>query len=484
MTVIERIFGLEDASPEGIKLARIMAVMLPAFAASFQISTTFWMIQIAESLGGGDYNKGLTLVGFLVILQLVIQTALDYPTGALGDHIGQRFVIASALLCYAVAFWLTSTVTVDTPFFVFALIYGLMGFGASQESGAFNAWFDNNYRVAMPDDKDRKQYGVFMGKVGMLFQAMSTLVLLPGSWLALIYNREFVFRIQAVFCVFLAFVVLRIIRDLPGVNESTDEEKTLSEYVGLMKEGVGFLRADKFVMLTILGEVLIWATGTVWWTLLLFPLYFSYLLSDVAVSAFRTLVFIPEAGVQERSGVWSKRFDPVKWIPRFRFLQFCGFVFYLILSAITFLYPPVPSDTTLVGINIPFTNIPLIEMPASSIIPIGLLFVVFVITDMFGGFSQILTSRVMIDVIPSRIRNSMYSLKPTLAMILAIPLLGLFGLIQPLFGFGVTFGLLSIVSLLGALLIRQGFKHPIPKIEEVVKASSEEQAEVAELEIT
>ncbi|TXT57017.1 MAG: conserved membrane protein of unknown function [Candidatus Thorarchaeota archaeon] len=484
MTLIERLFGLKDATPEGIRLARIMAIMLPAFAASFQISTTFWMIQIAESLGDGDYNKGLTMVGFLVILQLAIQTVLDYPTGALGDHIGQRFVIASALLCYAVAFWLTSLVTVDTPFFVFALIYGLMGFGASQESGAFNAWFDNNYRVAMPEDTDRKQYGVFMGKVGMIFQAMSTLVLLPGSWLALLYNREFVFRIQAVLCVILALVVLRIIRDLPGVRDSDEDEKSISEYIGLMKEGVGFLRADQFVMLTILGEVLIWATGTVWWTLLLFPLYFSYLLSDVAVSAFRTLVFIPEAGVQERSGIWSKRFDPVKWIPRFRFLQFCGFIFYIILSITTFLFPPVPTDTVLVGINIPFTTIPLIEMPASSIIPVGILFVVFVVTDMFGGFAQILTQRVMIDVIPSRIRNSMYSLKPTLAIILAIPLLGLFGFIQPLFGFGVTFGLISIVSLIGAILIRQGFKHPIPKIEAVVPASSEEQEEVAELDIT
>jgi hypothetical protein len=57
------------------------------------------MIYIAESLGNGDYFAGLTLVGFLAIIQMAIQTALDYPTGALGDWIGQRYVIASALLC-------------------------------------------------------------------------------------------------------------------------------------------------------------------------------------------------------------------------------------------------------------------------------------------------------------------------------------------------------------------------------------------------
>ena len=80
---------------------------------------------------------------------------------------------------------------------MYALIYGLMGFGASQESGAFHAWFDNNYRVAMPQDKDRKAYGVFWGKVGFIWQISSTLVLIPGSIIATIFFRELVFQIQA-----------------------------------------------------------------------------------------------------------------------------------------------------------------------------------------------------------------------------------------------------------------------------------------------
>ena len=196
-----RVFGLEEPTANAIRLVKILVVMLPSFAMSFQISTTFWMIHIAESLGDGDYIAGLTMVGVLVVIQLLIQTLLDYPTGAIGDWIGQRYVIASALICYAIAFYITSLVDENSPFFMFVIIYILMGLGASQESGAFNAWFDNNYRVAMPHDKDRKMYGVFWGRMGMVWQVASTAVLLPGSWLALIYRRQGVFLLQAIFSI-------------------------------------------------------------------------------------------------------------------------------------------------------------------------------------------------------------------------------------------------------------------------------------------
>ena len=56
----------------------------------------------------------------------------------------------------------------------------------------------------MPHDKDRKQYGVFWGKVGMVWQLVSTLVLIPGSWLALIYGATWVFQLQSILSFVLA----------------------------------------------------------------------------------------------------------------------------------------------------------------------------------------------------------------------------------------------------------------------------------------
>lgn len=485
-----RIFGLEDPTPDAVRYVKIISVLLPAFALSFQISTTFWMIHMAETLGGGDYFAGLTLVGFLVVIQMAVQTALDYPTGALGDAIGQRYVIASALLCYAVAFYLSSQIVIGTPFYIYVAIYALFGLGSSQESGAFSAWFDNNYKVAMPHDKDRKQYGVFQGRLGMVWQVSSTLVLIPGSWLAWLYSRQFVFGLQAIFAVFLAIVVLKLVKDLPGVREAKDEKPTLSEYTTLLKDGFKFLWSSRFVTLLIFGEVVMWSTSPVWWNLLLFPLYFSFLVTMVAVSAFRTLVFLPQAVANERSGVLAKRFEPKKWIPRFRLLQFMGVIFYLILAVIVHFFPGIepgtdPASIEFLSIMIPFTNLPLIEIPVVTLVPVFLMFLTFVSFNLFGGIAGILTQRVMLDVIPNRIRNSMYSLQPTLIMLISMPLIAFFGWFIPFTGgFTWTFIICAFISLLGALMIWQAFKHPIPKAEVVVKADETETEEVQEMDIT
>jgi MFS family permease len=461
---LARFFGLDGASKAGLRLAATIALLGPAFAAAFQISTTFWMISIAENLGQGDYLAGLTQVGFLVVVELVIQVALDYPTGAVGDWIGQRWIIAAAMLSYGAAYWLTSLATPNSPFILFLGIYVLMGIGSAQESGAFSAWFDNNYRVAMPHDVDRKQYGVFQGKLAMLWQAVSTAVLLPGAWLALIFQRTWVFRLQAVLSVILSVVILLVVRDLPGVRESLQKRPTLRQYGGLLKDGMRFVFSTRFMAFVMLGDILMWATGTLWWNLLLFPLYFTYLITDIAVSGFRTSIFLPQVFLNERSGVWARRFNPAKWIPRMRLLQFGGFTFYLGLSLLTKFFPGPPITSPLVNIYIPFTNLIYMQIPFDSIIPVLLIFTVFLSSVLFETVSGILLQRVMIDVVPTRIRNSLYSLRPTLAMSLAVPMLAIFGYILPLYGFPVTFLLAGLLALTGALVTRKGFSYPIPKI--------------------
>jgi len=450
------------------------------------------MIYIAESLGNGNYFAGLTFVGLLVVLQMAIQTALDYPTGAIGDWIGQRYVISSALLCYAVAFYLSSMIVADTtaPLWIYVTIYAFFGIGSSQESGAFNAWFDNNYRVAMPHDKDRKQYGVFQGRLGMVWQVSSTLVLLPGSWLAFLYGETWVFSLQAVFAVFLAIIVFRLVRDLPGVREEDDERPSLGEYGTLLKDGFRFLWSSRFVTLLILGEVVLWSISASWWHLILFPLYFSFLVTLVAVSAFRTLIFIPQALANERSGVLAKRFEPKKWIPRFRIFQFMGIIFYLALAVIMYLFPGIgagtdPETIEFFSVLIPFTNLPLIEIPVQTVVPVALLFILFVSLNVFGTIAGILTQRVMLDVIPNRIRNSIYSLQPTLIMLVSMPLIAFFGWFIPFTGgFLLTFIICALISLLGVVMIWMAFNNPIPKADELVPATEKEREEVQEMDVT
>ncbi|MDF1541149.1 MAG: hypothetical protein P1Q69_19785, partial [Candidatus Thorarchaeota archaeon] len=366
----------------------------------------------------------------------------------------------------------------------FVLIYAAMGLGRSQESGAWEAWFDNNYRVAMPHDKDRKMYGVMLGRMGMLFQIVSTVVLLPGAWLALLYGRTWVFTIQTVASLILVIVIIATMKDFPEAEAIRKEQRIQSGgYFQILRDGFEFLWSHPFITFFIIGDVIIFATGTLWWQLLLFPLYFSYLITDVAVAAYRTINFVPLVVAQERGGIWSKRFDPKTWIPRFKLLQGIGFVFFILLALNLLIFPAPTGVVEIAALYFPFTNVPIIEMPLVSVIPMVILLVIFTLTDFFAAFANILTQRVMIDVIPNRIRNSMYSLKPTLAIIVAIPLIWFFGGFVPLYGLAATFILVAMIALLGSTLIYKGFSYQIPKAADLERFVIREQGDDSLIEI-
>ena len=145
---------------------------------------------------------------------------------------------------------------------------------------------------------------------------------------------------------------------------------------------------------------------------------------------------------------------------------------------------PDPETTDFVGVVIPFINLVIFELPAQSVLPVTLLFITFIGLSIFGGIGGILTQRVMLDVIPNRIRNSMYSLQPTLIMLVSMPLIAFFGWLVPRSGFPLTFVLCAVISVFGVYLIKKAFDQPIPKAEDLVPATKEEREEVEELEVT
>lgn len=469
MSRMKSFLGLPDANDKVLRLAKIIAVLGPLGNFTFVLSTTFYVIFVAEALGGGPgmYLQGMGLVGTLVVVQMVIQIILDYPTGAIGDWIGQRWIIASSSICFALSFFMLSTVTSSTPFLYLILIYVLSGIAQSQQSGAFGAWFDNNYRVAMPGDTDRKQYGVFQGRIGMMMQVVATASLIPGSILAVMISRAWVFQFQAVLSVMFAIASFLLVRDFPEVEAQREARPDMGQYVSILKGGVSFLFKHPFVRYIVIGGMLAASSIMVWGNLILFPMYYMYLITDVAVASFRTLLFAPGIIAQERSGVWSRRFEPKKWIPRFRLIQTCGFAFFWVFATIMFLFPPVAANSAnIITIYWPFTGIALLTLPLDNILPVILIFSTFVVTSFFGGFADILTQRVLLDVIPNRVRNSMYSLSPTLATLFAIPQIALFGWLLTVIGFPMTLASCGIVSLAGVLLIVHGFRHEAPKLEE------------------
>ncbi|MGY5873542.1 MAG: MFS transporter [Candidatus Thorarchaeota archaeon] len=469
MSRMKSFLGLPDANEKVLRLAKIMAVLGPLANLTFVLSSTFYVIFVAEALGGGPgmYIQGMGLVGVLVVVQMIVQTILDYPTGAIGDWIGQRWVVSSAALCYAAAFYMLSFVTTSTSFLFLVVIYIFTGLAQSQQSGAWAAWFDNNYRVAMPGDTDRKQYGVFWGRMGMMMGVVATASLIPGSILAVVFSRPWVFQFQAIMGVVLAIMSFILVRDFPEVEEQREERPDMGEYVKILKGGVSFMFKYPYVRYIVVGGMMATSSIMVWGNLILFPMYYMYLITDVAVASFRTLLFTPGIFAQERSGVWSRRFEPKKWIPRFRLIQTCGFVFFWVFATIMYLFPPVDvSSVNVINIYWPFTGIQLLTLPLENLLPIILIFSTFVMTSFFGGFAEILTQRVLLDVIPNKIRNSMYSLAPTIATLFAIPQIALFGWLLTIIGFPLTLMSCGIVSMLGVLFIIHGFRHERPIIEE------------------
>jgi hypothetical protein len=191
-----------------------------------------------------------------------------------------------------------------------------------------------------------------------------------------------------------------------------------------------------------------------------YPFLFYFLLTDVAVSSYRTFGIFSAAVEQERSGIWSKRFNPVKWIPRFRFLS--SILFYFSFAIITFIFPSPAMATEFIQFYLPFTELAIIEIPFPSLIPVILSLIVFTVTGFLSSFADVLTQRIYIDIIPDEIRNSWYSLKPTLRTIFMIPIVMLAGWIVPLFGLSATFLFFVLIGLIGILLIYRGFRYPIP----------------------
>ncbi|MFW9846329.1 MAG: MFS transporter [Candidatus Thorarchaeota archaeon] len=459
-------FGLSDTKPEVIRLTSIAIALSTMMQATIAISTTFYLIFVAEALGNGDYIVGMTLVAVLVVIEMAIQTTFDYPTGVIGDWIGQRYILCTAFLTYAVAFYVVSLVTGTTPFALLVLVYVLMGFAASQQSGALGSWFDNNWRVAMPEDEGRKQYGVLVGKWGMLRWLTNVLILIPGGILAAIFARAWVFQVQSVLCVVIAIASWRLIRNLPEAEEQRQTRPNLSEYASLLKEGVTYLFSSQYVKYLLIGTMFVNSVISVWGNLILFPMYYTYLVSDVAVASFRTVVMVPLVIYSERSGNWAKRFNPEKWIPRFTFIQTCGAVFFWVFAVIMGVFQPPPEDSPMIDYMFPGTDILLLRVPVASFVPVLLMVIMFFGCGAFLQLAGVLSSRIFVDAIPNRVRNGVYSLFPTVILILAIPQITFFGWLIPLGGIPLTLFLCGCLSTVGVLMIRKGLSYPKPWQEE------------------
>lgn len=455
---LDRFFGLEEESDRVRHLAKVAAFFMPIAALAFMMSTTFYSFYVATTLVGplpGDLPLGFAFVGILASIAMAVQLVLDYPTGGIGDWIGQRWILLAAFSGYALTFMLTAISPWFPYFWFFVIIYVTQAIASALQSGAIAAWFDNNYRAAAKDP-ERKAYSVAQGRMGMLFQISATAVLIPGAILATLFTYEFVFWLQASLCVVMGVSALIVFRDFPEVVENRPK-RSLRTYYVVLKDGLKFAFSTRLVALYIIGAVLMTSTITVWGNMILFLLYYSYLsYSDVAVAIFRTVIFALSVLWIERAGIWTRNLTPPKWIPRARFLQTCGPLFYFAFALVVLFLPPLVLPFPLMFFQLP-----------TLIIILG-----FILSGLFSAFNNILTQRFLLDLIPDKIRNGIYSLFPTLTLIFAVPQILFFAWLLPIYYMPVVLCGLGIISLVGLLILRIGLRSA-PEVTPIKEVSAQ-----------
>jgi MFS family permease len=377
---------------------------------------------------------GFALTGVTLSFTFLIQLLFDYPSGSLGDWIGQRWVLSISFVSYGLAFFLMTTAQSFTNFMIIAFING---FGNAQNSGAINTWLDNNYqKVIGESDSERKVYGFSRSRVLTMARVASAVAFMIGGFLATQISRQFVFGLQAIFAIIIIIPIYILVTD-----EKTDESLKIdsgdqgssNNYLTHLVGGIKFLFGNKAPFFFITGTALIFSSFAIWGSLILLPLYFGYSGSDSIAATLRTSAFVIGVPISLYTAKISQRFKKDK-VPHLTFL-------FVILF-----FPGFILVTTL----IPITN----ELNLAGCI-ITVILLNALIPTLFD-LGTILRQRIMLDLVPSENRNAVYSLIPTIISIMGIFLLPISGVIIESYGLPAGIFVAFSVAVVSAIFITLG----------------------------
>jgi MFS family permease len=388
------------------------------------LSSTFYFLFIVELIG-------LTEAAFLITVAFIIQGLIDYPSGALGDKIGQKKVIFIAYLMHSIAF--ASLLFVNSLAFL-VMIYMAEAVAKSLESGAINSWFDNNYKVtALSNDEDHEIYKEANFRMEMLIGIFASSMFLFGGVLAYITYRELIFLVQVILMIIIGIVILLTLNDI-----ETTEEKKQENYLRILTGGIDLLIKSPRLLLFVVGSIILAAPIIIWTELILFIFYFGYTGSDASAGIFRFIVWFLPSVVVGIAGVYTKKLKPEKTLYKMHLIH--PFLFFISFAIIVYLFPLTEQFT----------------LPA-----LLLSLIVFSLAAIIHYSSDILKKSVYLELIPNEKRNSFYSLIPTITMLVASPLIYLFGILIATHGFVISIVALGMIEIIGALVIGISFYLPV-----------------------
>ncbi|MBY8998915.1 MAG: MFS transporter, partial [Candidatus Thorarchaeota archaeon] len=351
-----------------------------------------------------------------------IQAIMSYPMGAIGDWIGQRWILFMAALMYGIGFIVLSQ---SVNFLSVLISFIFVALAQSQEAGTYIAWFDNNYKLYTTEDKDRRTYSQFYGKFTMFREILTALSFILGGIFLTFIGRQLMFIIQGILLMLVSLMLLRFIKDH---KELKREKMNLSVYFRYLRGGVTTVAQNKTLRLMVLGLMISGAGWAIWSGLILFPFYAGYAVTDVGTALLRASIFILGALCTGAAGMASKRIGKLqKWLA---LAVLITDVLFFLGIYIMLLFNPVPSTFALMSF----------------------VFVILTFTIAFGPryVGDVLRPRFYLDVIPDENRNAVYSLIPTLVMIVSIFAVPIGGLLLEILGQETTLLILALNGLFGS----------------------------------
>ncbi len=421
--LVNRLLGTEELpSLAQLHLRKVLTLgMLISFLMS--LSNTFGVLYAIDKIG---YTLAATCTSIMLLTQLIF----DYPSGSLGDWIGQRWVLAIAFSCYSFTFFLLISAN---SFMDFAFLNIINGFGNAQSSGAFETWVDNNYREMVGEnDLDRRIYGFTMGRISSLTNLSLGASFLIGGALSTTFDRPFVFRIQFILALIVVVLIVIFIKDFNKKSTTTLSHSSLRDYLNFLVGGFKFLLSNRVNFFFIIGLSFYNVTWLIWGTLILFPIYFGYTGSDILASTLRTVLFFVGIPVSFFMANVIKKISN-KRLNFFIFLQII--LFFPSFIVLTHFIPP----------NNQFN-------------PIGILGTFLLLATLVGlvfDVSRTLSQRILLDLIPSNNRNAVYSLMPSIVSFIGIFILPFAGSAVDNFGLPIGIFIAGLVCIFSLFLLLQ-----------------------------
>ncbi len=431
-SIFVKFLGVQELPLEAIALAKKYTGMLMTHTFILFLTQTYIVLYVIDKVG-------LAETAFLSSILIFSQGVLDYPLGVLSDSIGQKWVLSLSHICFSAGYIF---VVVAKTIFELSIVYAIFGLAFALFSGAFETYIDNNYRATVKEmDKDKTIYGFFISRVQALTQLTSISAFILGGLLSTYLGREFSFLLQGSAGLIFAIIIIYVLNDYFKVDDPNSmvhlKTRNLKNFFTTSKEGVKFLFHSKRIFFFLAGIILFQTIWMIWALLILFVIYFGYTGTDFLAGMFRTLVFLVGIPTYIVVGNLSRKFINTRWIYKLHLfhavLFFGGFAIVLYLI-------PLKKTFNIQGIL--------------------LITILFTLADLFFQTTIILRQRIMIDLVPAQIRNSVYSLIPTIVGILSVPFMSLVGMLISTINISIGILFLSLFEIAAAIAFYISFKLP------------------------